>query len=228
MIKKLIFREIEKIKEERGEDISSLVVYLILGIRLISLGTNWLISRWYLRKATSLGRIVFTQEKPKVINKGTLKIGNVTRIWSSVNQTRLSVGKGGVLEIGSNCRINGPTISANNKVIIGDHCRIAPHVIIMDDDFHDVNNRQAGGKGGEIIIKDYAWVATRAMVLKGVTIGRRAVVASGAVVTKDVPDYAVVGGVPAKILRYLTPPPEDEVRDMLVVAGDQAANGQSS
>lgn len=218
-MKELILRELEKIKKDRGSQSGSLILYVILGSRLFSLGFNWLMSRWYLRKATSLGKIVFTQEKPKVINKGTLRIGNVTRVWSSVNQTRLSVGKNAILEIGDDCRINGPTISANNRVIIGNHCRIAPHVIIMDDDFHDVNNRQADGKGGEIIIKDYAWVATRAMVLKGVTIGRRAVVASGAVVTKDVPDYAVVGGVPAKILKYLTPPPEDEVQDILEAVG---------
>ncbi len=218
-MKELIYRELEKIRQEKGGNASSLGLYFVLASRLLSLGFNWLISRWYLRRATSLGKIVFTQGKPRVINKGTLRIGNVTRVWSSVNQTRLSVGRGGVLEIGSDCRINGPTISANNRVIIGNHCRIAPHVIIMDDDFHDVSNRQAGGKGGQIIIKDHAWVATRAMVLKGVTIGRRAVVASGAVVTKDVPDYAVVAGVPAKIIRYLTPPPEDEVQDIL-----QAAN----
>lgn len=221
-MKELILRELEKIKKDRGQQSGSLILYVILGSRLFSLGFNWLLSRWYLRKATSLGKIVFTQEKPKVINKGTLRIGNVTRVWSSVNQTRLSVGKNAILEIGNDCRINGPTISANNRVIIGNHCRIAPHVIIMDDDFHDVNNRQADGKGGEIIIKDYAWVATRAMVLKGVTIGRRAVVASGAVVTKDVPDYAVVGGVPAKILKYLTPPPEDEVQDILEAVSTNA------
>ncbi|MDP5171527.1 MAG: acyltransferase [Bacteroidia bacterium] len=227
-MKELIVREIEKIKEERGGNIGTLALYAVLGIRFASLGFNWLISRWYLRKATSLGKIVFTQGKPKVINRGTLKIGNVTRVWSSVNQTRLSVGKGAILEIGSDCRINGPTISANNKVIIGNHCRIAPHVIIMDDDFHDVSNRQAGGKGGEIIIKDHAWVATRAMVLKGVTIGRRAVVASGAVVTKDVPDYAVVAGVPAKILRYLTPPPEDEALEILATASSASTAQPSS
>lgn len=222
-MKELIYRELEKIRQEKGARASVLSLYLVLAGRLLSLGFNWLISRWYLRRATSLGKIVFTQGKPRVINKGTLRIGNVTRVWSSVNQTRLSVGKGGVLEIGSDCRINGPTISANNRVIIGNHCRIAPHVIIMDDDFHDVNNRHAEGKGGQIIIKDHAWVATRAMVLKGVTIGRRAVVASGAVVTKDVPDYAVVAGVPAKIIRYLTPPPEDEVQDILQNVGQPTA-----
>ena len=125
------------------------------------------------------------------------------RIWSKVNSVRLAVGKNAELVIGDNCRINGPTISVSHKVIIGNNCRIAPHVIIMDSDFHDVNDRLSDGKGGAIIIKDDAWVATRAMVLKNVTIGKGAIVASGAVVTKDVPDYCVVGGVPAKVIRRL-------------------------
>lgn len=210
-MKELILKEIEKLKAEYGITREGLGLYLRLALRLLNLGSNWLISRWYLRKASSLGKIVFTQGKPKVVNKGgTLNIGTVTRVWSSVNQTRLSVGRGAILQIGDHCRINGPTISANNRVIIGNHCRIAPHVIIMDDDFHDVSNRLADGKGGEIVIKDHAWVATRAMVLKGVTIGEGAVVASGAVVTKDVPDYTVVGGVPAKILKQV---PRPEGRD---------------
>lgn len=181
-----------------------------LVLRLIELGTNFLVSRWRLRKATTLGKIVFTNGRPKIINRGTLRIGNVTRIWSNVNQVRLAVGRGAILEIGDNCRLNGPTISVSHRVIIGNDCRIAPHVIIMDSDFHDVTDRLSDGKGGSVIIKDGAWVATRAMVLKGVTIGKHAVVASGAVVTKDVPDYAVVGGVPAKILRYLDRPEEEQ------------------
>lgn len=180
--------------------------------RMVELGINLMLSRWRLRKASSLGKIVFTKGRPKVISQGEIHIGNVTRIWSNVNQVRLAVGRGGVLRIGDNCRLNGPTISVSNKVMIGNECRIAPHVIIMDSDFHDVTDRLAEGKGGEIIIKDGAWVATRAMVLKGVTIGKKAVVAAGSVVTKDVPDYAVVGGVPAKIIRYLEQEPVEEVR----------------
>ncbi len=215
-MKDLILKEIDKLKEQYSITNNGPALYVRLVLRLSSLGFNWLISRWYLRKASSLGKIVFTQGKPKVVNKGgTLTIGHVTRIWSSVNQARLSVGRGAILSIGDHCRINGPTISANNRVIIGNHCRIAPQVIIMDDDFHDVSNRLADGKGGQIIIKDHAWLATRAMVLKGVTIGEGAVVAAGSVVTKDVPDYTVVGGVPAKIIKQV-PRPKEEINGSTV------------
>ncbi|MCF2661720.1 hypothetical protein I6E42_06300 [Pseudoflavonifractor phocaeensis] len=53
-----------------------------------------------------------------------------------------------------------------------------------------------------IVIKDRAWLGFNAIILKGVTIGDGAVVGAGSVVTKDVPDYAVVGGNPDKILKY--------------------------
>lgn len=53
-----------------------------------------------------------------------------------------------------------------------------------------------------ITIGDDVWIGTRAMIMDGVTIGSHAVVAAGAVVTKDVPEYAIVGGVPAKIIKY--------------------------
>ena len=53
-----------------------------------------------------------------------------------------------------------------------------------------------------IVIKDKAWIGFRAVILKGVTIGEGAIVAAGSVVTKDVPDYAVVAGNPAKVVKY--------------------------
>ncbi len=65
---------------------------------------------------------------------------------------------------------------------------------------HDPNDRDHGTRGGGIVIKDHAWIATRVTILPGVTIGRGAVVACGAVVTKDVPEKSVVAGVPAKLI----------------------------
>ena len=76
----------------------------------------------------------------------------------------------------------------------------------MDGDFHGVDDRAEPGKSDAIIIGDNAWLATRSMVLKGVKIGEGATVAAGAVVTKDVAPYTLVGGVPAKLIRKLQAP----------------------
>ena len=59
-----------------------------------------------------------------------------------------------------------------------------------------------------VIIKDGAWLGEGCVILKGVTVGKRAVVGANAVVTQDVPDYTVVGGVPARVIRRI-----DGVRD---------------
>ena len=63
---------------------------------------------------------------------------------------------------------------------------------------HDPQDSYYGVKGGAVTIEDYAWISCRVVILPGVTIGKGAVVAAGAVVTKDVAPYTIVGGVPAK------------------------------
>jgi acetyltransferase-like isoleucine patch superfamily enzyme len=65
---------------------------------------------------------------------------------------------------------------------------------------HDPQSPTFEMEGGSIVIEDEAWISFRATILPGVRIGRGAVVAAGAVVTKDVPAYAIVGGVPAKVI----------------------------
>ena len=65
---------------------------------------------------------------------------------------------------------------------------------------HDYNDKHFCGKGAPVIIDDYAWVCSRSIILPGIHIGKGAVVASGAIVTKDVPPYAIVAGIPAKII----------------------------
>lgn len=65
---------------------------------------------------------------------------------------------------------------------------------------HDYNDIHFCGKGAPTEIGAYAWICSRSIILPGVKIGEGAIVASGAIVTKDVPPYAIVGGVPAKVI----------------------------
>ena len=68
-----------------------------------------------------------------------------------------------------------------------------------------MNERHKTYTYGKVTVKKNAWLGMNVTICPGVTIGEYAVVAAGAVVTKDVPDYAVVGGVPAKVIRYQDP-----------------------
>ncbi|MGP1586939.1 MAG: CatB-related O-acetyltransferase [Treponemataceae bacterium] len=101
------------------------------------------------------------------------------------------------------------------KLLIGNYVSIAPDVLFLLANEHSTKSistypfkilefgmgPEAKGKG-DIIIKDDVWICARAIICSGVTVGQGAVIASGSVVTKDVPPYAIVGGFPAKILKY--------------------------
>ena len=76
---------------------------------------------------------------------------------------------------------------------------------------HDFNNRHTIYTYGKVTIKKNVWIGMGAMICPGVTIGENSVVAAGAVVTKDVPDNVVVGGVPAKIIKTLDPSEQKEI-----------------
>ena len=156
----------------------------------------------YLRKA-EFGRMVVCRQRPSLLIEGKLRIGNYVRIWSNIQQTRLSVFKGAELNIGSGTYINGARITAKKSVTIGTGCTIAPEVLIMDSDFHDLHDQTKEGISEAINIGDHVWVATRAIIMKGVTIGEHAVIAAGAVVTKDVAPYTIVGGNPARLIKEL-------------------------
>jgi acetyltransferase-like isoleucine patch superfamily enzyme len=109
----------------------------------------------------------------------------------------------GRLTIGHETNVNGlgTKILCAEAITIGAGCTFSWDVQILDNDFHAITVDGAQQPSvAPIVIGDRVWVGTRALILKGVTIGDGAVVAAGAVVTKDVPAGAVVAGVPAKVV----------------------------
>lgn len=97
--------------------------------------------------------------------------------------------------IGSHCFLDG-----RGGIKVGNNVNISSGVQMITGG-HDIDSSDFKDVFLPIEIGDYAWICTNALILQGVKIGKGAVVAAGSVVTKDVPDYAVVGGVPAKYIR---------------------------
>jgi serine acetyltransferase len=109
-----------------------------------------------------------------------------------------SVGKGSFL--GLYCYING-------HVTIGEHVLIGPHCSITSNNHVFDAGRQwfGGNKGGPIVIGDGVWLASGCMVTAGVTIGKCALICANAVLTKDVPPYAIMAGTPARQVGHIDP-----------------------
>jgi maltose O-acetyltransferase len=113
----------------------------------------------------------------------------------------VTIWRPGGLSIGSHSTINsGCVLDSRGTIRIGDCVNIAGYVQIWtaehnrDDPWHKARNAR-------VEIGNHVWVASRATILPGVRIGEGAVVAAASLVDKDVPDYWIVGGVPARKLR---------------------------
>lgn len=119
-------------------------------------------------------------------------------------------GRGAELSIGDNsglglhCRCYGP-------ITIGNDVMMAPGVEIVtrNHETSDVTRpmRLQGSRPAEpVVIEDDVWIGMRAILLPGVTVGRGSIVGAGAVVTKDVPAYSIVGGNPARVIKWRKEP----------------------
>jgi acetyltransferase-like isoleucine patch superfamily enzyme len=169
---------------------------LLICNRISAIFWRVILGKWFLRNCKTVRGI------PEIEANGEIILGDRVKVWSHIQTTQLSAGGKGKLMIGDNTFINvGTIISARFEVKIGKNVQIAPGVIIMDSDFHGVEDRDAKVIATPITIGDNVWLATRAIILKGVTIGEGSTIAAGAVVTKDIPPFSLAAGIPAKVIK---------------------------
>lgn len=104
------------------------------------------------------------------------------------------------IEIGEDTIIGeGAVLDGRDKLFIGNHVDIATEVMIYNSE-HNINDETFVATNAPVKIEDYVFIGPRVTILAGVTVGKGAIIGAGAVVTKDVPPFAIVGGVPAKII----------------------------
>ena len=93
----------------------------------------------------------------------------------------------------------GIVLDGRDSLRIGNHVDIASEVLIYNS-HHDIHSDDFHAVSGKVTIGDYVFIGPRAIILPGVTLHKGSVVGAGAVVTKDVPEFTIVGGVPAKVI----------------------------
>jgi maltose O-acetyltransferase len=140
-----------------------------------------------------------------VVGYSKVKIGKHTKLHPTVILRQSER-----IFIGNNCLINHNNVlqagKSTGKIIIGNHVMTGPNVMMFafnhGTDLNGLAMIEQDYKDGDIIIEDNVWIGAGSIILAGVSIGKGAVIASSAVVNKNVPENAIVGGVPAKILKY--------------------------
>lgn len=164
-------------------------------------------------RCTSVGRnVVWGGEPPLVYGSGEIHIGDDVTIGNRQTwvvglkfpaKARLVIGEGTTINY-------SVTISVAHSVIIGKYCRLAGDIKIFDNNSHPIDYLLRRGPHSlsaedvaPVVIEDDVWIGNNCLIMKGVRIGRGAVVAAGAVVTKDVPPLTVVGGNPARVLKTI-------------------------
>jgi len=133
------------------------------------------------------------------------KIGKGSKIHATVILRQPSN-----ITIGENCIISHNNVfqagKGTAKIVIGNNVLSAANVMIIafNHGFYtrDIPITMQDYEDADVVIGDDVWIGCGSVILAGVTVGKGSIIAAGAVVNKDVPEYAIVGGVPAKVLKY--------------------------
>jgi maltose O-acetyltransferase len=140
-----------------------------------------------------------------LLAKAGVNIG-ICRVWNGIEirpigaASRITIGKGCFINSGVRLECAPEvTIKIGDRVQIGSRCSFETmnHSVVL------LEKNKRGGFPESIVVEDDVWIASGVTILPGVTIGKGSVVAAGAVVTKDVPPFSLVGGIPARIIRQI-------------------------
>ena len=157
-------------------------------------------------------RLYLYSGMPQVIGKLRVECKNDVRISGiSTLCGRVSNEREPLLSIGNNVDIGWQNaFSVGRKIVLEDDVRLAGRVFLAGFPGHPVDcERRANGQSddesqiGDIIIKRGAWIGTGVTVLAGVTIGKGAIIGAGSVVTKDIPDFTIAAGNPARVVKNI-------------------------
>jgi maltose O-acetyltransferase len=147
-----------------------------------------MVLRWISHVPSHIFRKLFYQLAGMKIGRGS-----TVHMWANFfDPGGIAIGQDSI--IGDHAFLDGRA-----TIKIGNHVDIASQVLIYNSE-HDLEKEDFSAKLEPVEIGDYVFIGPRAIILPGVKIGKGAVIGAGAVVTKDVPDFAIVGGVPAKII----------------------------
>lgn len=162
----------------------------VLGVRII---TKWKIRTTWVNSIKGKFRV-------EIIENGKIEIG---KFLMSRGPLYLKSVDGGIMTMGDYVFFNhNCSITCAKEISIGSHCMFANNLVIVDHD-HVIGPDGVTGNlvSKPIVIENGVWCGANVTITKGVHIGTGAVIAAGAVVTKDVPANVVVAGVPAKIMK---------------------------
>ncbi len=149
-----------------------------------------------------------------IIGKGCTILNNSKENLAGISHSTsiATVTETAQLIINEYCGFSGNFICCAQKIIIGKYVNVGTGACIYDTDFHPIDYLQRRNNPGfdlnqvssaPVIIGDDVWIGANSIILKGVNLGDRTIVAAGSVVTKSFPSDCIIGGNPAKIIRYI-------------------------
>jgi len=177
-------------KDKQGKVLSSKEVFL----KIINRIANWFLD-FELMVLRCVGYIPFHIIRKNIYRLFGVKIGRGSTIhmWANFFMPKnIKIGNDSI--IGNNAFLDGRA-----PLVIGNHTDIASEVMIYNSE-HNINSIDFSAREEKVEIGDYCFIGPRVIILPGVKIGKGCVIGAGAVVTKDVTDFSVVGGVPAEVI----------------------------